>query len=261
MDIYPTPLLSVLVDGCMERGRDVTHGGALYNCTGMQGVGLADVADSLAAMNALVFENGSLTMPELIEALNDDFARHERTRQQLRNHAPKFGNEDREADELARRIAALYCEETLKYSNPRGGRYVPGFWSMTTHSGFGSYVSAMPSGRRAGASLAEGMLELDLIGNGCTLNQKFSPSALAGDKGSRDLASLIRTYFDLGGMHVQFNVVDRETLVDAKEHPERYPGLLVRVSGYSAYFADLTPEMQDEIIARTEHSFNGGCCG
>jgi len=220
-------------------------------------------------------------MAELIEALNDNFARHERTRQQLRNHAPKFGNEDREADRLARRIAALYCEETLKYSNPRGGRYVPGFWSMTTHSGFGSYVGAMPSGRRAGASLAEGItpsagmdrsgptaamksivsLELDLIGNGCTLNQKFSPSALAGDKGSRDLASLIRTYFDLGGMHVQFNVVDRETLVDAKEHPEKYPGLLVRVSGYSAYFADLTPEMQDEIIARTEHRFNGRCCG
>jgi len=280
MDMYPTPLLSALVDGCIEGGKDVTQGGALYNCTGMQGVGLADVADSLAAMDALVFKNGSLTVAELIDALNDNFAGHERTRQQLRNQGSKFGNEDETVDRFAREIAAFYCEEVLKYRNPRGGRYVPGFWSMTTHSGFGSYVGAMPSGRKSGDSLTEGItpaagmdrsgptaamksvvsLKLDLIGNGCTLNQKFQPSALAGKKGSRDLATLIRTYFDLGGMHVQFNVVDRETLLDAKKNPEKYPGLLVRISGYSAYFADLTPEMQDEIIARTEHSFGGSCC-
>ncbi len=280
MDIYPTPLLSALVDGCMEKGRDVTVGGAKYNCTGMQGVGLADVADSIAAIETLVFKKKSLTMEELLTALSDDFVGHERLLQQIRNQAPKFGNDDDYADSIARTVASAYCDEVIKYRNPRGGNYAPGFWTMTTHNGFGSYLGALPNGRRAGASLAEGItpcagmdktgptaamksvssLELRKVGNGTTLNQKFSPGALAGEKGSRDLASLIRTFFNLGGMHVQFNVVDRETLIDAKEHPERYPGLLVRISGYSAYFADLTPEMQDELIARTEQSFGGSCC-
>ncbi len=280
MDIYPTPMLSALVEGCMESGKDVTVGGALYNFTGMQGVGLADVADSLAAIDELVFKRKSVTMAELLKALDDDYVGHERLRQQIRNHAPKFGNENEAADAFARRVADIYSKEVLKYRNPRGGNYVPGFWCMTTHNGFGSYLGALPNGRKAGAGLAEGItpsagmdrsgptaalksiisVGMQRIGNGCTVNQKFSPSALAGEKGSRDLASLIRAYFDLGGMHVQFNVVDRETLIDARKHPERYPGLLVRVSGYSAYFADLTPEMQDEIIARTEQAFGGSCC-
>jgi formate C-acetyltransferase len=175
----------------------------------------------------------------------------------------------------------MYHKEVLKYRNPRGGRYVPGFWTMTTHNGFGSYTGALPNGRRAGETFAEGItpsagadrngptaamksvvsLGMEKIGNGCALNQKFPLSALAGEKGSRDLASLMRTYFDLGGMQVQFNVLDRETLIEAKKHPERHPGLLVRVSGYSAYFADLTPEIQDEVIARTEQCFSGSCCG
>ena len=278
MDIYPTPLLSALVDGCVESGKDVTLGGALYNCTGMQGVGLADVADSLAAIDALVFKAKSVTMAELLKALDDDFVGHERLLRQIKNKAPKYGNEEEAADEIARRVAEMFSDEVLQYRNPRGGGYVPGFWTMTTHNGFGSYLGALPNGRKAGASLAEGItptagsdkrgptavmrsvvsLDTERIGNGCTLNQKFSPSALAGEKGSRDLASLIRTYFDLGGMQVQFNVVDRETLVAAKNHPEKYPGLLVRVSGYSAYFADLTPEMQDEIIARSEQNFGAG---
>jgi formate C-acetyltransferase len=278
MDIYPTPILSALVDGCTESGRDVTLGGALYNCTGMQGVGLADVADSLAALDTLVFENKSITMAEFLEALSDDFQGHERLLLRIRNQAPKYGNEQEGADKFAKRVASIFSGEVLKYRNPRGGSYVPGFWTMTTHNGFGSYLGALPNGRRAGASLAEGItptagsdksgptaamrsiLSLDnaTIGNGCTLNQKFSPSALEGEKGSRDLASLIKTYFDLGGMQVQFNVVDRETLLDAREHPEKHRGLLVRVSGYSAYFSDLTPEMQDDIIARSEqHAANG----
>ncbi|MBI4832044.1 MAG: formate C-acetyltransferase/glycerol dehydratase family glycyl radical enzyme [Candidatus Lindowbacteria bacterium] len=282
MDIYPTPLLSALVDGCMESGRDVTAGGALYNCTGMQGVGVADVADSLAAIDALVFKprKGGVTMQEMLGALTDNFAGHERLLQQIRNQVPKFGNDDESADAFAAKVASMYCKEVVKYRNPRGGSYVPGFWSMTTHNGFGSYVGALPNGRKAGMGLTEGItpaagmdrrgptaamksvvsVDLERIGNGCTFNQKFSPSALAGEKGSRDLASLIRAYFDLGGMHVQFNVVDRETLIDAKEHPEKYPGLLVRISGYSAYFADLTPSMQDEIIERTEQTFGGSCC-
>jgi formate C-acetyltransferase len=279
-DIYPTPLLSSLIDGCMERGKDVTVGGALYNCTGMQGVGVADVADSLAAIDALVFKTKSVTMQDMLKALSDNFVGHERLLQQIKNHAPKFGNDDESADTFAGKVAAMFCEEVVKYRNPRGGSYVPGFWSMTTHNGFGSYTGALPNGRKAGVGLTEGItpsagmdrrgptaamksvvsVGLERIGNGCTFNQKFSPSALAGEKGSRDLASLIRAYFDLGGMHVQFNVVDRETLIDARKHPERYPGLLVRISGYSAYFADLTPAMQDEIIARTEQSFRGSCC-
>jgi formate C-acetyltransferase len=232
-------------------------------------------------MDKLVFKDKTVTMKELLEALEDDFVGHERLQQQIKNQTPKFGNEDKEADRYARIVASMHCKEVSKYRNPRGGSYVPGFWSMTTHNGFGSHVGALPSGRKAGESLAEGItpsagmdrsgptaamksvvsLELDRIGNGCTLNQKFSPSALAGEKGSRDLASLIRTYFDLGGMQLQFNVVDRDMLIEAREHPEGYPGLLVRVSGYSAYFADLTPEMQDEIIRRTEQNFGGSCCG
>jgi pyruvate formate-lyase/glycerol dehydratase family glycyl radical enzyme len=281
IDIYPTPLLSALVDGCMESGMDITRGGALYNCTGIQGVGLAEVADSLTAIDSLVFKDKAVSMEQVLDALESDFEGNERLRQQVRNHAPKFGNDEAEADGFAREIVRMYCEEAGKYSNPRGGKYVPGFWTMTTHNGFGSYTGALPNGRKAGASFAEGItptagserngptaamksvvsLGMERIGNGCTLNQKFSPSALLGEKGSADLASLIRVYFNLGGMQVQFNVVDRETLVDAKQNPERYPGLLVRVSGYSAYFADLTPEMQDEIIARTEHNFGGSCCG
>lgn len=281
MDMYPTPLLSELVDGCMESGTDITRGGALYNCTGIQGVGFAEVADSLAAMDSLVFKKKAVTMQQLLEALDDNFEGQERLCRQLRNQTPKFGNDDREADRFAEQILRMYCDEAIKYNNPRRGKYVPGFWTMTTHNGFGSYTGALPNGRKAGASFAEGItpsagsdrngptasmksvasLGMDRIGNGCTLNQKFSPGALAGEKGSRDLASLVRAYFDLGGMQVQFNVVDRETLIEAKKHPEQYPGLLVRVSGYSAYFADLTPEMQEEIIVRTEQSFGGSCCG
>ncbi len=220
-------------------------------------------------------------MEQLLEALDDDFEEQERLRQLIKNQAPKFGNGETGADRLAAEVVRMYCDEVIKYRNPRGGRYVPGFWTMTTHNGFGSYTGALPNGRKAGSSFAEGITPcagsdkngptasmksvasagMERIGNGCTLNQKFSPSALAGEKGSRDLASLIRTYFDLGGMQVQFNVVDRQTLLEAKKHPERHPGLLVRVSGYSAYFADLTPEMQDEIIARTEQNFGGSCCG
>jgi formate C-acetyltransferase len=195
----------------------------------------------------------------------------------IMRRVPKYGNDDDFADEYARLVAEMYCLEVMKHTNPRFGRYLPGFYSMTCHNGFGAFVGALPSGRRAFQTFANGVtpydgwdkkgptatmksvakLDYSLVTNGCALNQKFDPKVLEGRRGTRNLSALTKAYFELGGMHVQYNVVGREILLDAKEHPEKYPGLMVRISGYSAYFADLTPDLQDEIINRTEQALGG----
>ena len=272
-ELYPSPLLSATIEGCLETGKDVTAGGAVYNFTGVQGVGTADVADSLAAIDQLVFTEKRTTMDELLQAIEDDFEGHERLHQLILNRVPKYGNDEDLPDMYAREVAEVFCQEVAKHSNPRGGVYLPGFLSMTNHQGFGKFVGALPSGRKAFETFANGIspctgldskgptaalksgakLNYLLATNGVAFNLKFNPDHLKGAEGTRNLASLIRTYFGLGGMHLQLNVIDKQTLIDAQQNPQNYPGLMVRVAGYSAYFADLSKEVQDEIISRTEH--------
>jgi pyruvate formate-lyase/glycerol dehydratase family glycyl radical enzyme len=267
----PTPFLSSLIQGCLESGRDVTAGGAIYNPTGLQGVGLADVADSLAAIERVVFGERRIALEQLVHVLDEDFARDEPLRVFLRNRIPKFGQDDPDADRWAERVSHLWAEEVRRFGNPRGGRYSPGLWSMTTHQGFGRATGALPSGRRAGEPLANGMSAcagaerrgptaslasaacVAPMSNGAVYNQKLQPELLAGEAGKGLLAGLVRGYFRKGGMQVQLNVLDGAVLLEAKAHPEKHPDLIVRISGYSAYFNDLTEAMKDEIIARTLH--------
>jgi len=272
-EVKPTPLLSICIEGCFEAGKDITLGSAKYNFTGVQAVGIADVADSLAAIDKLVFSEGAITMDELLRALDGNFEGEERLRQMLLYRAPKYGIDDDFVDRYAQMAARIYNDEVERYSNTRGGRFIPGIYPMNTHNGFGLFVGALPSGRSAQTSLVDGVspghgndakgptaamksvakIDHYLFANGISYNMKFTPKALEGEGGAKGLSALIKTYFDLGGMHVQFNVVDRETLIDAQRHPERYRDLLVRIAGFSAYFTELTKEVQDEIIERTEH--------
>jgi pyruvate formate-lyase/glycerol dehydratase family glycyl radical enzyme len=274
----PTPLLSLLVDGCLASGREVNAGGARYNSSGVQGVGVADVADSLAAIERLVFEQGELGLGELMRAVDVDFdpARFENAPElhsQLRCRAPKYGQDGGLAERWARRVAGAFCEAVRRHENPRGGPYAPGFWTMTTHVGFGRRLGALPSGRRAGEPLSDGISPVNgsdsegptaslsaalgvgaqATGNGLCLNEKLDPWYLRGAAGTRLMSDLTRGYFAAGGMQLQYNVVDGAVLLDAKRHPGRHRDLVVRISGYSAYFNDLTEEMKDDIIARTLH--------
>jgi pyruvate formate-lyase/glycerol dehydratase family glycyl radical enzyme len=270
----PKPFISATTGDCLERGLDLTWGGARHDFTGVQGVGTATVGDSLAALDALVFRSGQVTLDELLSALDADFEGHEPLRQRLLNHAPKYGNDDGTADSFTRLAAEIYCQEVGQHSNPRGGRYQPGLYSVTTHVALGLAVGATPDGRRAGAPLSQGIspvqgrdrhgptaglrsaarLNHTLMSNGCALNQKLNPAFLRGAKGPQTLAGLLRGYFQLGGMQLQWNLVDREMLRAAQAHPEDHRDLIVRVSGYSALFTDLEQVVQDEIIARMEHA-------
>jgi formate C-acetyltransferase len=271
-ELYPSPLLSSLTEGCLDKGKDVTAGGAVYNFTGVQGVGTADVANSLAAIDRLVFAEKQVTMEQLLKALEDDFEGHEDLHRMV-SRVPKYGNDDELADRYAKLVAQIFCEEVARHRNTRGGMYLPGFLSMTTHEGFGSFVGALPSGRKAFQTFANGLspcdgsdlkgptaclksiakIDYSMAASGVSVNIKFSPVDLSGEEGTHILSALIRGYFELGGMHLQINLVSRETLLDAQQNPQKYPDLMVRVSGYSAYFVDLTKEVQDEIMARTEH--------
>jgi pyruvate-formate lyase len=231
------------------------------------------VGDSLAALDALVFSGSSIAMDELMRALDADFEGYEPLRQMLVNRAPKYGNDDEAADRFTRLAAEIYCQEVEKHANPRGGRYQPGLYSVTTHVALGLAVGATPDGRRAGAPLAQGIspvqgrdrqgptaamrsaarLNHTLVSNGSALNQKLNPAFLRGGKGAETLAGLLNGYFRLGGMQLQWNLVDREMLLAAQRRPEDYRDLIVRVSGYSAHFTDLERVVQDEIVGRMEH--------
>lgn len=274
----PTPLLSLLVEDCVANARDVTAGGARYDTTGLQGVGVADVADSLAAIERLVFQEGRVSLRTLLDAVDRDFAGAEELRTRVTERTPKFGQDQGLPEHWARHVVERFCAAVRRHRNPRGGPYVPGFWTMTTHVGFGRRLGALPSGRRAGAPLSDGLspgngcdsegptasmmaaarAASPGVGNGLCLNEKLDPWYLRGESGTRLLADLTRGYFAAGGMQVQFNVVDAAVLLDARAHPERHRDLVVRISGYSAYFNDLTEEMKDEIIARTLHGPAGG---
>lgn len=273
----PTPLLSLLVDGCIASGRDVTEGGARYDSTGMQGVGLADVADSLAAIERLVFDEKRTGVAALIAAVDADFANDAALQRRLEERLPRYGCDAGPAEAWAKRVAQIYCDAVREHRNPRAGPYAPGFWTMTTHVGFGRRLGALPSGRRAGRPLSDGVSPSNgadhrgptasllaaahaqgpLTGNGLCLNEKIEPWFVEGDAGTALLADLTRGYFRAGGMQVQYNIVDPAVLLDAKAHPERHRDLVVRISGYSAYFNDLTEEMKDDIITRTLHGGAG----
>ncbi len=271
----PLPFLSSLVEDCIAEGRSLQEGGAHYNFTGPQGVGVANAGDSLAAIKKLVFDDKKLTADELCEALETDFEGKEDLRQMLLNRAPKYGNDNDYADEIAKEAALIYCNEVNRYTNPRGGKFQPGLYPASANVPLGSVVTATPDGRKAWTPLADGVspisgcdtcgptasvlsvakLDHEIASNGTLLNQKFHPSAIEGEKGLENLKSITETYFQNGGFHVQYNVISRETLEDAQSNPEEYKGLVVRVAGYSAFFTALDESLQNDIIARTEQTF------
>jgi formate C-acetyltransferase len=272
---HPTPFLSIVVDGCIEKGIEVNAGGARYNSTGCQGVGLADAVDALTAIEQVVFHEKKLTLEELVRAVDGNFAGQSELHAYILNRIPKYGENEDRPNHYARLVSGIYTKLVSQYSNNRGGKYYPGFWSMTTHQGFGARTGALPGGRLAGQPLANGAspcngrdrngptaslssaacLDGSLIANGYALNEKLDLALIKDPSRNRLVEALIRGFFAIGGMQVQFNVVDPAMLIDAKEHPGQYRGLVVRVSGYSAYFNDLTESMKDELIARTAH-----CC-
>ncbi|MDP3179694.1 MAG: glycyl radical protein [Spirochaetaceae bacterium] len=280
-ELVPDILCSTFTDDCVARGKHIKEGGAVYDWVSGLQVGIANLGNSLAAIKKLVYEEGSVSPRELMAALESDFAgsEGELLRLRLLNQAPKYGNDDDYVDTLVVEAYGAYVGEMSKYRNTRHGRgpigcgYYPGTSSISANVPSGSVVSATPDGRRAWAPLAEGcsptqgtdvsgptavfksiakLPTMDIFG-GVLLNQKLAPQMLAND-GQRDkLIALLRTFFDdLKGWHVQYNIVSRETLIDAKKNPAKHRDLVVRVAGYSAYFNDLAAETQDDIIARTE---------
>ena len=271
------PLLSSLHDLCMKEGKDVNYGkidGAISLGPQISIVGFGTVIDSLAAIKKLVYEDKVVTMDELLEALQNNFESKEVLRQMCLN-APKYGNGDPEVDQIGRDIEDFILGMFDRHINAYGGKpelmYVP----ITAHIPLGKIVGATPNGRRAGEPLSEGISPTqgaDIYGPTVTLssiaatkntkyvnraarllNIKLSPQAVAGEEGTKRLASMIRTWCDQKHWHIQFNIINRDTLIAAQKNPEKYRNLLVRVAGYSAYFVDLSPQLQNEIINRTEH--------
>ncbi len=269
-ELKPTPFLSLCVDDCFEKGSDITTGAARYNFTGVQGVGTADVADSLAAMDLLVFREGKISLPNLIDAVNSNFDDNEEIRQLLLNKGPKYGNDDGIANHYANLVANIFSTEVEKYTNIRGGSFIAGMYSVSTHIAFGYMTGALPSGRLEGAHLSNGAspaigssrsgltaainsaskLDYAQFPNGIAFTLNVDPKLLKGPRGVNLLSSLIKSYSAQGGMQIQFNVTRKEDLLKAQENPEVYRDLLVRVAGYSAYFTDMAEDAQDEVIQR-----------
>jgi pyruvate formate-lyase/glycerol dehydratase family glycyl radical enzyme len=274
-ELLPSPFLSLVIQDCVERGVDVTAGGAYYNFSGPQGVQIANVADSLAAVRQAVFEEHWVSAEDLPDVLRNDFGRDEALRQRLIRRAPKYGNDDERVDALAQRWGDRYSELVSQHPTIRGGSYQPGFYTVSAHVPMGAAVGALPDGRRAGEPLADGglspmtgrdrlgptavlrsvsKLNLELASNGTLLNMKFLPSFFQGSEALDKFVFLLRSFCSLRIPHVQFNVVSADTLRLAQARPEDYGSLVVRVAGYSAYFTELDRTLQDEIIARTEFS-------
>jgi formate C-acetyltransferase len=268
----PAPMLSLLIDDCIATGKDYHDGGARYNTSYIQGVGLGTITDAMTALKYHIYDRQTLSIEELMAALHTDFEGHEEVRQLLLNRTPKYGNDDDAADDVMRACFEAYMDAVDDRPNTRGGTYHVNLLPTTCHVYFGSVLGATPDGRRAGTPVSEGIspvqgadrrgptavlrsvAKMDHVRTGGTLlNQKLAPHLLTNDEGLDQLVSLIRTYFRFDGHHIQFNVVDAATLRAAQAHPEQYRDLIVRVAGYSDYFCDLGPALQEEIIARTEH--------
>lgn len=270
----PVPFLSVITNDCIATGRDYNAGGARYNTSYLQGVGIGTVTDSLAAIRYQVYDKKNVAMKDLLRALREDFANDPQLLNLVQNHTPKYGNDDDYADDIMQSVFEYYRDAVTGRPNQRGGTYRVNMLPTTCHVYFGEVMLASANGRRAHKPVSEGIspdkgadtngptavlrscAKMDHLSTGGTLlNQKFTPSVVAGEDGLRQMANLIRAYFNMDGHHIQFNVIDRQTLLDAQAHPEEYKDLIVRVAGYSDHFRNLSRALQDEIIARTEQSF------
>ncbi|WP_130805881.1 trans-4-hydroxy-L-proline dehydratase [Senegalia massiliensis] len=269
----PVPFLSVIIDDCIKKGKDYNAGGARYNVTYIQGVGIGDITDSLAAIKYHIFDKNNFTMNELLTAIEDNFKGHEMILNLLKNKSPKYGNDDDYADMIMTNVFKTYYETVTGRPNIKGGEHRINMLPTTCHIYFGSVIGALPSGKKSKEALADGISpskgadkygptsviksasKMDhLITGGTLLNQKVAPSAIEGEEGLDKLSNLVRVYFKLDGHHIQFNVFNKETLLKAQKNPEDYKNLIVRVAGYSDYFSNLNKELQDEIIARTEQA-------
>lgn len=269
--ILPLPVASCTIDGCMEKGMDVMFGGARYNSTGISGVGIGNVADSLYMIKHLCFDTKKCTTGELYDALMNNWEGYEELQRYIKNQAPRYGNGIAQVDKLAGWAAEIFADACNSCTGPRG-RFSAGLYPVTTNVIFGQMTSATPDGRSAGTPLADGISpvqQMDKNGptsvlvsvsginqtkypNGTLLNMKFSPSCLNGQDGIVKLKNLIQTYFDMGGMEMQINVVSAKTLKDAQKRPEQYKNLVVRVAGFSTYFVELHIDSQNDLISRTE---------
>ena len=275
IDLLPSPFLSSVISECMIKGMDVTAGGAHYNLSGIQMIQVANLADSMAAIKKLVFEDKKIGKKELLEALQKNFDGQEVMRTMLLNKCPKYGNDVDWVDALGVKWAEYFKKRLGNYTNYRGGRYHTGMYTVSAHVPMGENVGASPDGRRAGEPLADGgmspvygrdiagptavlksvsKLDKNLTTNGGLLNMKFLPEFFQTDQGIDKFAKFLRTFVDLEIPHIQFNVVRKEDLLAAKENPEQYRSLTVRVAGYTAYFTELANELQNEIIARTSYT-------
>lgn len=272
-DYMPAPFMSMLIDDCISKGKDYNCGGARYNTSYVQGVGLGSLTNSLTALKSQVFDRKNYSMKEMLAALQNNFEGFEEIRERLVHEAPKYGNDDDYADDIMREIFEIFYESVEGRPNTKGGQFRINLLPTTSHVYFGSVIGATPDGRKAKEPLSEGIspvqgtdvngptaviksaAKIDHIRTGGTLlNQKFTPQFLDNDDGINKVAQLVRSYFKMDGHHIQFNVVTAETLKKAQKDPEKYRDLIVRVAGYSDYFVDLNEDLQNEIIKRTEHT-------
>lgn len=275
-DWAPIPLLSSFISDSIIKGKDITEGGARYNFSGVQGIGIANLSDSLHALKGIVFDQQRLSFDELMNVLKANFStpEGEKIRARLINRFEKYGNDIDEVDNISADLLRFYCKEVELWTNPRGGHFTPGSYTVSAHIPLGSVVGATPDGRLAGEQLADGGLspmlgqdnqgptavlksvsKLDnyLLSNGTLLNVKFTPATLAGEGGINKLSDFLLAFTKLKLQHIQFNVVNAETLREAQQRPKDFAGLVVRVAGYSAFFVELSREIQDDIIRRTAH--------
>ncbi|MBT3273941.1 MAG: hypothetical protein HN368_12365, partial [Spirochaetales bacterium] len=273
-EINPSPLLAGTIHDCISRGKDIGEGGALYNGVGCVGIGLANTADSLSAIKQAVFDERRFSMAELLTATGKDFIGHEPMRQYLLNHVGKWGNNDTQADTMAKRVADYYCAKVHTFTNARGGPVQAALFTLMTQWTMGKLTGAMPDGRKCRTSLAPGVgpaLGRDLNGvtgligsvgkldftetpNGSVLDVMLHPTAVSGEAGLDAMVNLIKTFFLQGGYALQFNVFDVETLKDAQKYPERHASLQIRVTGWSVFFTSLSEFEQNQIIARNIHT-------
>ncbi|WP_343339323.1 Trans-4-hydroxy-L-proline dehydratase [Terrisporobacter petrolearius] len=269
----PAPFLSIITNDCISSGKDYNAGGARYNTNYIQGVGIGTITDSLSAIKYNVFDKQKFSMEELIKALEDNFEGHEIIKNLVSNKTPKYGNDDDYADDIMKDIFNFYQKTITGRPNMKGGQYRINMLPTTCHVYFGEVMMASPDGRLAQKPVSEGISpsksgdtngptaviksasKMDHLRTGGTLlNQKFTPSVVAGENGLDQMSNLVRAYFDMDGHHIQFNVIDRQTLINAQNNPEEYKDLIVRVAGYSDHFRNLSKALQDEIIERTEQA-------
>ncbi len=271
----PAPCLSVVTNDCISNAKDYNAGGARYNTNYIQGVGIGTITDCLASIKYNVYDKQNFTMEELIEAMEHDFEGYDAIYRMVHDKTPKYGNDDDYADDIMQDVFELYRSSITGRPNMKGGKYGVDMLPTTCHVYFGDVILATPNGRKAHKPVSEGIspeksadtngptavikscAKMDHLATaGTLLNQKFTPDVVAGEEGLDHMASLIRSYFSMDGHHIQFNVIDKQTLIDAQNNPEEYKDLIVRVAGYSDFFRNLSKPLQDEIIERTEQSFN-----